>query len=221
MISRSVRIECSMASPEVLNTPSRGSPTPSRPKTTSLTQYGMASKAETSITFFFGDAGVETQPSSPERNVQRGRKSRRMDDSSSPTTTDTKSPSGEATIRGRRRYRSTSIMAIPTSRDASRHFRDPSRSQSPPSRKFVLWVFIVERRRSPSPSRSRSPNTRRARQRRRQRTRSRGRIHPVDSISNLTLEFKSGVQSEVVVFDKMDCEADDIGRQRESRAIGV
>ncbi|KAK4450670.1 hypothetical protein QBC34DRAFT_402153 [Podospora aff. communis PSN243] len=112
-------------------------------------------------------------------------------------------------------------MATPASRDTSRNFRDPSRSQSPSSRKCVLWVLNVERRRSPSPSRSRSPNSQRARRRRRQRTRSRGRVHRVDSIPNLALDFKSGVQSEVVVFEKMGCEVDDIGRQRESTAIGV
>jgi len=159
-----------------------------------FTEYQMTPKTEPTFT----DTSVE--------DVQRGRKRQRREDVGMAKAT--KSPSGEsATLRGRRRHRSTSAMTRSgvSSRNSSRSFRDTSRSRSPPSRKCFLWIFQVERRRDQSPSRS--PNTWRAPRRRRQRTRSRGRVHRVESISKLALDVKPAVQSEVIVADKVECEA--------------
>ncbi|KAK0714910.1 hypothetical protein B0H67DRAFT_228417 [Lasiosphaeris hirsuta] len=123
------------------------------------------------------DAGAATHFSTAlEPDGQRGRKRRRREEFAVITTS--KTPSGEsATFRGRRRHRSTSVIALSgfSSRNTSR-VRDNPRSHSP-SKKSFFWVVQVERRRSQSPSRSRSPNTKKAPRRRRQRTRSRGRKH--------------------------------------------
>ena len=113
---------------------------------------------------------------SPEPEAQRGRQRRR---SPAPfgTIVPTKAPSGEsATLRGRRRYRSTSVIPISalSSRNPSRNVKGSSRSRSP-RRAYRFTQF--ERRRSASPSRSHSPNAADTSNRRRQRTRSRGRNH--------------------------------------------
>ncbi len=111
-----------------------------------------------------------------EPELQRGRKRRR---SPMPFTivATTQTPSGEsATLRGRRRHRSTSLVALSAlpSRAPSRTFRDTSYS---PSRKRFLRYSKMDRRRSQSPSRSRSLDMSEAPKRRRQRTRSRSRDH--------------------------------------------
>ena len=113
--------------------------------------------------------------SSPEPEVQRGRK-RRRDPLPFTLITTSQTPSGE-TFRGRCRQRSTSLVNL-SSRNTSRNFRDASYS---PSRKRFFRVANLERRggrrRSQSPSRSRSPDDREGGKRRRQRTTSHSRDH--------------------------------------------
>ncbi|KAJ1333620.1 hypothetical protein MN608_03612 [Microdochium nivale] len=107
---------------------------------------------------------------SSDADMQRGRKRRR----SPPDTQreDTHLISEEsATFRGRCRHRSTS--RLDASRASSR-FRGGSLS---PSRKKLLYIANIHRRRNQSPSRSRSPAAMDAPKRRRQRTRSHSRDH--------------------------------------------
>lgn len=134
---------------------------------------------------------------SPEPEIQRGRKRRR---SPGPlvVVAPAKTLSGDsATFRGRRRHRSTSVMALSalSSRNPSRGLRDPSCS---PSRTRFLRALALERRRSASPSRSRSPNAAEPpSRRRRQRTRSRHRVH--QSTPTPALEVEPVTEFDVVV----------------------
>ena len=143
--------------------------------------------------------------SSPEPEAQRGRKRLRSPLPFALVTTQT--PSGESsTLRGRRRYRSTSLINFSafSSRSASRNFRDASYS---PSRRQVLRIVKIDRRRSQSPSRSRSPFAKHEpSKRRRHRTRSRSRSH--NATSSATLDLKSPLQFEVVPDEKEAPEPD-------------
>jgi hypothetical protein len=131
--------------------------------------------------------------SSPEPDVQRGRKRRRDVVEVSASRSTIKS-SESATFRGRCRYRSTSryldvsSLSRPTSRHRllQGHHRNASESPSPSRRKLLRIMQLTEaRHRSQSPSRSRSPLTAHINsaiaqdtpKRRRQRTRSRSRPH--------------------------------------------
>ncbi|KAI1744156.1 hypothetical protein F4680DRAFT_283743 [Xylaria scruposa] len=133
--------------------------------------------------------------SSPEPDLQRGRK-RRRDLSFEVGAGRTTIPSAEsATFRGRCRYRSSSrymemsSLSRPTSQQrmmAGNHYRNTSASPSPSRRKLLRIAQLTrDRLRSQSPSRSQSPYTAHAGlgtaqylvKRRRQRTRSRSRIH--------------------------------------------
>lgn len=131
--------------------------------------------------------------SSPEPDIQRGRKRRRDVIEVSASRSTIKS-SESATFRGRCRYRSTSryldvsSLSRPTSRHRllQGHHRNTSDSPSPSRRKLLRIMQLTEtRHRSQSPSRSRSPLTAHASsaiaqdtpKRRRQRTRSRSRPH--------------------------------------------
>ncbi|KAI0489736.1 hypothetical protein F4859DRAFT_164914 [Xylaria cf. heliscus] len=137
---------------------------------------------------------ARTPLSSPEPELQRGRKRRRefsFDVGAGRTTI----PSGEsATCRGRCRYRSSSrymemsSLSRPTSQHrmiAGNHYRNTSTSPSPSRRKLVRITQLArERPRSQSPSRSQSPRAAHVglgaqhfAKRRRQRTQSRSRIH--------------------------------------------
>ena len=130
--------------------------------------------------------------SSPEPEFQRGRKRGR-----SPlpfAIVAAQSPSGESsTFRGRRRYRSTSLINF-SSRNTSGSFRDASHS---PSKKRILHVFQIDRRRSQSPSRSQSPfHKQEPPTRRRRRTRSHSRNHKTTSLG--TVDLKSPLQFEIM-----------------------
>ncbi|KAH8889696.1 hypothetical protein GQ53DRAFT_188664 [Thozetella sp. PMI_491] len=129
---------------------------------------------------------------------QRGRKRRR---SPMPFTIigAAQTPSGEsATFRGRRRHRSTSLVALSafSSRAPSRSYRDSSYS---PSRKRFLRYTKLDRRRSQSPSRSRSPDATEAPKRRRQRTRSRSRDHQAPRLGLAAFEAKSPLRASMAV----------------------
>lgn len=129
----------------------------------------MASQFETSIRF----REMTSRPFSPDPDVQRGRK-RHRSLTRCDTTANHYGGTGESsTFRGRPRRRSTSPLAL-SSRASSRAILNPSVS---PTRKRLLRVVLLDRRRSQSPSRSRSPNHQQAPPRRRQRTRSRSRSH--------------------------------------------
>jgi hypothetical protein len=129
--------------------------------------------------------------SSPEPDVQRGRKRQR---SPAPLSfiVSAHTQSGEsATFRGRRRFRSTSMINI-SSRNPSRSLRGASAS---PSTKRLLRIVRLDRRRSQSPSRSRSPfNLQDVPKRRRHRTRSHSRTHQDNSVASPDL--KSPLQFE-------------------------
>ncbi|KAI1755210.1 hypothetical protein F4782DRAFT_439564 [Xylaria castorea] len=138
-----------------------------------------------------------TPLSSPEPDLQRGRK-RRRDFSFEVGAGRATIPSGEsATCRGRCRYRSSSrymemsSLSRPTSQQrmiAGNRYRNTSASPSPSRRKLIRIAQLArDRLRSQSPSRSRSPYAAAAHaglgtaqylaKRRRQRTQSRSRIH--------------------------------------------
>lgn len=125
----------------------------------------------------------------------RGRKRRR-----SPlrlTLVSGQTPSGEsATLRGRQRHRSTSLLNI-SSRATSMSLRDASHS---PSRRRLLCVMHLERKRSQSPSRSCSPNGKDVPKRRSQRTRSRSRSH--HDVHFASVDLKSPLQFEFVARGK-------------------
>ncbi|KAK0637213.1 hypothetical protein B0T17DRAFT_103140 [Bombardia bombarda] len=132
---------------------------------------------------------------SPDPDVQRGRKRRRELAKVGGTS---QVPSGEsATLRGRCRNRSTSVvtLSIYSSRNASRSGRDTSHS---PSRKHILRLIHVVHRRSQSPSRSRSLNAK-APSRRRQRTTSRSRNHLDRSAS--VADIKTWARPKMAVDD--------------------
>src|SRR3569833_270370 len=135
--------------------------------------------------------------SSPEPDPQRGRKRRRSPQPFCLVATAAKTTSGESsTFRGRRRYRSTSLINM--SRNTSRSVRDVSYS---PSRKRLVVFAKLDRRRSQSPSRSRSPGSKQeAPRRRRHRTRSRSRSHHDGVFA--ALDLKSPLQFEFVVADQ-------------------
>ncbi|KXJ92277.1 hypothetical protein Micbo1qcDRAFT_60835 [Microdochium bolleyi] len=107
---------------------------------------------------------------SSDPDMQRGRKRRRSPPDMQREDTHLISEES-ATFRGRCRHRSTS--RFDASRTSSR-FRGGSLS---PSRKKMLYVANMHRRRDQSPSRSRSPAAMDASKRRRQRTRSHSREH--------------------------------------------
>ncbi|KAI0196070.1 hypothetical protein EV127DRAFT_121896 [Xylaria flabelliformis] len=133
--------------------------------------------------------------SSPEPELQRGRK-RRRDLSFEVGGGRTTIPSTEsATFRGRCRYRSSSrylemsSLSRPTSQQrmiAGSHYRNTSASPSPSRRKLIrITQLAKDRLRSQSPSRSQSPyvahaglgTTQYLAKHRRQRTQSRSRVH--------------------------------------------
>ncbi len=131
---------------------------------------------------------------SSEAEAPRGRKRRR-----SPlpfiVTVTASNPSGEsATLRGRSRHRSTSLVTLSTfsSRAPSRSLHEASYS---PSKKRYLQYVQAQRRRSQSPSRSQSPNTKVPPKRRRQRTRSRSRPHKTAPGA----EIKSPLRNRMVI----------------------
>jgi hypothetical protein len=166
----------------------------------------MASEIATSLVLL-QDASPQARSASPDSDDQRGRKMGRQDHNDAPS----KSPS--PAFRGRRRYRSISVMAVSGSRnDASRSFQDPSSSRSPSSRNRLLWMF-VGRGRSQSSSRSRTPNTRTIRRRRRQRTISRGRDHRLNRVSESANGGMLDAQANVLVVDKMECGAQKFEQQ--------
>ncbi|KAI8956078.1 hypothetical protein F4801DRAFT_764 [Xylaria longipes] len=133
-----------------------------------------------------------TPLSSPEPELQRGRK-RRRDFSFEVGADRTTIPSESATCRGRCRYRSSSryidmsSLSRPTSQhrllNPNKNYRNTSASPSPSRRKLIRITQLArDRPRSQSPSRSRSPCAAHAglgtfAKRRRQRTRSRSRVH--------------------------------------------
>ncbi|KAI0458708.1 hypothetical protein F5B21DRAFT_403179 [Xylaria acuta] len=137
---------------------------------------------------------ILTPLSSPEPELQRGRK-RRRDFSFEVGAGRTTIPSESATCRGRCRYRSSSrymemsSLSRPTSQQrmmADSHYRNTSASPSPSRRKLIRIAQLARNRlRSRSPSRSRSPCVAHAglgtaqyfAKRRRPRTQSRSRIH--------------------------------------------
>ncbi|KAI0387586.1 hypothetical protein F5Y04DRAFT_7845 [Hypomontagnella monticulosa] len=128
--------------------------------------------------------------SSPEPDVQRGRKRRR----SPPETLAARLPSTEsATFRGRCRHRSSSRL------DSS---RNPSRLRGgslSPTRRKLIRVVQLNRHRSQSPSRSRSPNTQESTKRRRQRTQSRSRNHETESKTASDPIVTSFLRHEIVI----------------------
>lgn len=145
---------------------------------------------------------VTTTISSPEPELQRGRKRRRSPEPFMQMTS-AQLPSGEsATFRGRSRNRSMSR------RDASRRTSRLRAGSLSPSRRKLLRVVHLNRHRSQSPSRSRSPNAQEQSKRRRQRTRSRSREHdgqpkPTEHLSFLRHEIV--VRGDTVsVLDKHD-----------------
>ncbi|KAF6837500.1 hypothetical protein CMUS01_05010 [Colletotrichum musicola] len=130
----------------------------------------MASQFETSIRLF---RDVTSRPFSPDPDAHRGRKRHRSLTRCDMTATHYGGTGESSTFRGRPRRRSTSPLPA-SSRASSRTILNPSVS---PTRKRLLRVVLMDRRRSQSPSRSRSPNHQQAPPRRRQRTRSRSRTH--------------------------------------------
>ena len=146
---------------------------------------------------------VGTALSSPEPENQRGRKRRRSPMPFAIVST-AHNPSGESsTFRGRRRYRSTSLVNL-SSRNTSGSFRDLSYS---PSRRRLLRVVQIDRRRSQSPSRSRSAfGKQEPSKRRRHRTRSRSRSHKDSSLA--ILDIRSRLQYEVIAPDRETAEPD-------------
>ena len=110
----------------------------------------------------------------------------------------TQTPSGEsATLRGRRRHRSTSLITLSAlpSRAPSRTLRDMSQS---PSSKRSLRFTRLDRCRSQSPSRSRSPDAFEASKRRRHRTRSRSRDHQARTVVGV-MDVKSSLRTMVTL----------------------
>lgn len=150
--------------------------------------------------------------SSPDIDVQRGRKRRRDPKPPFSVGSTQQVPSGEGTLRGRRRHRSTSrFLATSSSRPGS---HQSIRNASPsPSKKRMLRVLKIERRRSQSPSRSRSAHhhdkddpTRR----RRQRTQSRSRTHATFSVPLFDLD--SRLSYELDTENNSVCVANDAER---------
>ncbi|KAI2636974.1 hypothetical protein GGS26DRAFT_463671 [Hypomontagnella submonticulosa] len=131
--------------------------------------------------------------SSPEPDVQRGRK-RRRSPPETPAVTATRLPSTEsATFRGRCRHRSSSRL------DSS---RNPSRLRGcslSPTRRKLIRVVQLNRHRSQSPSRSRSPNAQESSKRRRQRTQSRSRNHESESKKPSEPTVASFLRHEIVI----------------------
>ncbi|KAH0433623.1 hypothetical protein CKAH01_12856 [Colletotrichum kahawae] len=134
----------------------------------------MATQLETGIRFL----DVTSRPFSPDPDAHRGRKRHRSLTRSDMPATHYGGTGESSTFRGRPRRRSTSPMAL-SSRASSRGLLNPSVS---PTRKRLLRVVLLDRRRSQSPSRSRSPNHQQPPPRRRQRTRSRSRTHTKDAL---------------------------------------
>jgi hypothetical protein len=126
---------------------------------------------------------------SPESDDHRGRKRHRSLTRDNLTATQVGNSGQSATLRGRPPRRSTSPMIMSS--------RNSSRSLSP-TRKKLLQVVLLERRRSQSPSRSRSPNYEQQQPaRRRQRTKSRSRSH--DKTTSHRPVDASGLRHEIFV----------------------
>jgi len=128
-----------------------------------------------------------------DQDNQRGRKRRRSPPDLQREDTHLISEES-ATFRGRCRHRSTSRMDLSK---ASSRFRGGSLS---PSRKKLLYIANMHRRRDQSPSRSRSPAAADSSKRRRQRTRSHSREHHHKS-SNIVDSYSSGLRNEVMPDD--------------------
>lgn len=157
---------------------------------------------------------------SPDPDMQRGRKRRRKEELGAALNATRKQiPSGEsATLRGRCRYRSTSVAAFSafSSRSRSRsRARDGSFSPSNSKKRILRLVQLNgRRRRSQSPSRSRSTNRHRLsschdRRRRRQRTRSRSRDHCKDHRHHGVLMGPSSVELKSPLCSEMTVDGDD------------
>ncbi|KAH7030929.1 uncharacterized protein B0I36DRAFT_349092 [Microdochium trichocladiopsis] len=160
--------------------------------------------------YYVADRAAESNFShvaSADQDMQRGRKRRRSPPDLQREDTHLVSEES-ATFRGRCRHRSTSRLDL--SRASSR-FRGGSLS---PSRKKLLYIANMHRRRDQSPSRSRSPAATDASKRRRQRTRSHSRDHPHKSAQFTATEaYTSGLRHELL--------RDDVIRPVENAIIGV
>ncbi|EFQ27638.1 hypothetical protein CGRA01v4_02985 [Colletotrichum graminicola] len=155
----------------------------------------MAAQYETVVKF----REVTPRTFSPDPDTHRGRRRERSLTRCDLEATHYGGTGESSTLRGRPRRRSTSPVAL-SSRASSRAI--PSNSVSP-TRKLLLRIVLLDRRRGQSPSRSRSPNHQQAPRRRRHRTRSRSRTHTKevyqakDQLSRPTQEplYKKGGKS--------------------------